>query len=166
MALGRYDQRKNYEEAEADAIGTEYLRADLLPAAEAAKVRALLLKYLDQRVLFYGTSAQQLSLINTQTAKLQAELWSTVQARASCWPSLKACARTTSASRCARSRRNRHRRRCMQWPRITEAAFSLLGGRHAQRSRLRLTPSPSRRRACVARALTARRGTASSYERS
>jgi hypothetical protein len=54
MALGRYDLRKNYEEAEANAIGTEYLRADLLPAAEAAKVRALLLKYLDQRVLFYG----------------------------------------------------------------------------------------------------------------
>ena len=32
MAIGRYDQRKNYEEAEANAIGTEYLRADLLPA--------------------------------------------------------------------------------------------------------------------------------------
>ena len=30
MALGRYDQRKNYEEEEANAIGTEYLRADLL----------------------------------------------------------------------------------------------------------------------------------------
>jgi hypothetical protein len=25
MALGRYEQRKNYEEAEANAIGTEYL---------------------------------------------------------------------------------------------------------------------------------------------
>ena len=32
MAIGRYDQRKNYEEAEANAIGTEYLRAGLLPA--------------------------------------------------------------------------------------------------------------------------------------
>jgi hypothetical protein len=31
MAISRYDQRKNYEEAEANAIGTEYLRADLLP---------------------------------------------------------------------------------------------------------------------------------------
>ena len=26
MAIDRYDQRKNYEEAEANAIGTEYLR--------------------------------------------------------------------------------------------------------------------------------------------
>ena len=31
MAIGRYDQRKNYEEAEANAIGTEYVRAGLLP---------------------------------------------------------------------------------------------------------------------------------------
>ena len=36
MAISRYDQRKNYEEAEANAIGTEYVRADLLPAADAA----------------------------------------------------------------------------------------------------------------------------------
>ncbi len=49
MAVSRYDQRKNYEEAEANAIGTEYVRADLLPAADAAKVRALLRSYLDQR---------------------------------------------------------------------------------------------------------------------
>ena len=55
MATNRYDQRKNYEEAEANAIGTEYVRADLLPAADAARVRALLGKYLDQRVLFYTT---------------------------------------------------------------------------------------------------------------
>src|SRR5271154_6615364 len=41
MAMSRYDQRKTYEEAEANAIGTEYVRADLLPAADAAKVRAL-----------------------------------------------------------------------------------------------------------------------------
>jgi len=31
MAINRYEQRKNYEEAEANAIGTEYVRADLLP---------------------------------------------------------------------------------------------------------------------------------------
>src|SRR5450631_4794232 len=40
MAISRYDQRKNYEEAEANAIGTEFVRADLLPAMDAAKVRA------------------------------------------------------------------------------------------------------------------------------
>lgn len=33
MAVSRYQQRKDYEEAEANAIGTEFLRADLLPPA-------------------------------------------------------------------------------------------------------------------------------------
>ena len=40
MAVSR--QRKNYEEEEANAIGTEYVRADLLPAPDGAKVRNLL----------------------------------------------------------------------------------------------------------------------------
>jgi hypothetical protein len=79
MAVGRYDQRKNYEEAEANAIGTEYLRADLLPAADAAKVRELLKKYIDQRVLFYTVRSQRrLSKINDDTAELQNHLWSAV----------------------------------------------------------------------------------------
>src|SRR5208283_3846110 len=50
MAVTRYDLRKNYEEAEANAIGTEYVRADLLPAADAVSVRELLRRYLDQRI--------------------------------------------------------------------------------------------------------------------
>src|SRR5208282_4365028 len=54
MSIGRYEQRKNYEEAEANAIGTEYVRAGLLPGADAARVRALLRNFLDQRVLFYN----------------------------------------------------------------------------------------------------------------
>jgi len=79
MATNRYDQRKNYEEEEANAIGTEYLRADLLPAAEADKIRVLLRKYTFQRVLFYNThDTQQLAQINARIAQLQAELWSVV----------------------------------------------------------------------------------------
>jgi hypothetical protein len=81
MATSRYDQRKNYEEAEANAIGTEYVRADLLPSAEAARVRALLSDYLDQRVLFYQNHDEdRLRQINDATVKLQADLWSTIQA--------------------------------------------------------------------------------------
>src|SRR5436190_4291960 len=79
MAISRYDQRKNYEEAEANAIGTEYVRADLLPVGDAAKVRALLKRYIDQRVLFYTTRCEQsLTKINTDTAELQNELWASV----------------------------------------------------------------------------------------
>ena len=87
MATSRYDQRKNYEEAEANAIGTEYLRADLLPAADAARVRALLLSYLDQRVLFYTIrDEQQIRQINARTAILQTELWSAVAVPAAAQP--------------------------------------------------------------------------------
>jgi hypothetical protein len=87
MAISRYDQRKNYEEEEANAIGTEYLRADLLPSADAAKVRALLKAYLDQRILFYeARDKQRLLQINAKTAQLQGELWSAVHAPAASQP--------------------------------------------------------------------------------
>jgi hypothetical protein len=87
MAITRYDLRKNYEEAEANAIGTEYVRADLLPAAAAPRVRLLLRKYLDQRVLFYRTRrAPQLRQINADTAQLQSELWSAVSPSAAAVP--------------------------------------------------------------------------------
>ena len=85
MAVSRYDQRKNYEEVEANAIGTEYVRADLLPATDAARVRELLRKYLDQRVLFYTTrdlttrDRNRLAKIATDTPSLQGELWSAVR---------------------------------------------------------------------------------------
>jgi hypothetical protein len=83
MALSRYDQRKNYEEAEANAIGTEYVRADLLPAPDVAAMRALLRRYLEQRLLFYVTRDEhQLQQIEGQTEKLQAEMWSAVRAPA------------------------------------------------------------------------------------
>lgn len=79
MAVTRYDQRKNYEEAEANAIGTEYVRADLLSAEDAANVRELLRRYVDQRVAFYlARRQQQISQINADTEKLQAELWSAI----------------------------------------------------------------------------------------
>jgi len=87
MAISRYDQRKNYEEAEANAIGTEYVRAGLLPAADAATLRTLLKKYLDQRILFYTTrNTQRLQQINADTAKLQADLWATLQGPAAANP--------------------------------------------------------------------------------
>jgi hypothetical protein len=80
MAISRYDQRKNYEEAEANAIGTEYLRAELLPADAASRVQALLAQYLDQRILFYQAGlSTRLDTINNTTAQLQTDLWSTVR---------------------------------------------------------------------------------------
>ncbi len=87
MAVNRYDQRKNYEEAEANAIGTEWVRAGLLPAADKARMRETLARYLDQRILFYTVrDARELGQIGAETAKLQAELWSAVQTAAAAQP--------------------------------------------------------------------------------
>lgn len=80
MAIGRYDQRKNYEEDEANAIGTEYVRAALLPDVDATRARKLLRSYLEQRILFYKTrDLARLDEINASISQLQKNLWSTVQ---------------------------------------------------------------------------------------
>ncbi|HWE22964.1 MAG TPA: hypothetical protein VG496_03390 [Myxococcales bacterium] len=87
MAVSRYDLRKSREEAEANAIGTEYLRADLLTPTDAARVRALLKRYLEQRILFYQTSdANRLARIDASTAQLQEDLWLAVRSPAAANP--------------------------------------------------------------------------------
>jgi hypothetical protein len=84
MAISRYEQRKNYEAEEANAIGTEYARGDVLPAGDAQRLRALLAQYTKQRILFYEAShAEQLRRVNADTAQLQKELWSAVVGPAS-----------------------------------------------------------------------------------
>lgn len=87
MAVNRYDQRKNLEEAEANAIGTAYVRADMLPAADGAKVRTLLKGYLDQRIQYYVTrDLDQVREIDVLTARLQGDLWSAIRAPAKANP--------------------------------------------------------------------------------
>ena len=87
MAITRYDQRKNYEREEANAIGTEFLRADLLPAEDAGKVRASLIKYVQQRVLFYTVDDEAgLARIESETANLENGLWQTVMRAANANP--------------------------------------------------------------------------------
>jgi len=87
MATTRYDLRKTYEEAEANAIGTEYVRAGLLPQAEATRVQNMLLTYTDLRIAFYRTrNDHELQQINADTAKLQDQMWATVQAPALAQP--------------------------------------------------------------------------------
>lgn len=87
MATNRYDQRKNFEEAEANAIGTEILRADLIPAADAANVRRLLGEYLDQRIQFYtNTDDTVRARIDQRTGQLEADLWAAVRGPAAAQP--------------------------------------------------------------------------------
>jgi hypothetical protein len=87
MAVSRYDQRKNLEEGEANAIGTEYARADLMGESAAAGVRGSLKRYLDQRILFYLTADPgRLRQIGADTDKLSAELWAFARSNALAQP--------------------------------------------------------------------------------
>jgi hypothetical protein len=81
MALTRYDQRKNLEEEEANALGTEFVRADLLPAAEAARLRVQLRDYADLRVRYFTLRrGDELDQVNARTAALQGQMWTLVSA--------------------------------------------------------------------------------------
>jgi hypothetical protein len=87
MALTRYDQRKDYEEAEANAIGTAYLRAGLLPPADADHVKGLLKKYTDLRIRFYEERREDnVAGIDDDTLHVQNELWSVVEPVAALQP--------------------------------------------------------------------------------
>ena len=79
MAINRHDQREIFEEGEANAIGTEYLRADLLPPKAAAATKDLLLQYTDQRILFYSRqSPEKIEEIRNKTDQLQNALWNEI----------------------------------------------------------------------------------------
>lgn len=87
MAISRYDLRKNYEEQEANAIGTEYVRVDMMPAASSS-LKTALKRYTDLRIAFYETKDQQKEQqIDTETAQLQNEMWSAVSKEAQLQPS-------------------------------------------------------------------------------
>ena len=87
MAITRYDLRRNYEEAEANAIGTEYVRVRLLPPADAARLQVQLKRYTDLRIAFYKTrDRDELQQINADTAQLQTDMWNAVQTPALAQP--------------------------------------------------------------------------------
>lgn len=76
-ALSRFDSRRIAVVEEANAIGTAYLRIDLLPASAQPGVRDSLRAYTDSRIATYrklpDIAAAQHELVHSQ--QLQAELW-------------------------------------------------------------------------------------------
>ena len=88
MALSSYDRRNILEAQEANAIGMEYARTDLLSPADAVIVRGLLKNYIDQRISNYTSrNERRVRQIAAQTAQLQTEMWSAVAASAAAQPS-------------------------------------------------------------------------------
>lgn len=79
-AVSNYDQRKATEAEEANAIGTELLRTDLLSDNNAALARAELIKYLDLRIAYYRLhDKEELATLEKETGLAQAKLWQVIK---------------------------------------------------------------------------------------
>ena len=74
LAASRFDARREVVLDEANAIGTTYLRAALLPAPIAADSRNLLREYVDVRLA--GTQAGNVEQAITKSEELHGRLWS------------------------------------------------------------------------------------------
>jgi len=123
MAINRYDQRKTFEAEEADAIRTELVRVELLPAAEAASASALLRRYTDERILFYTTRGPQRQQIDVATAQLQADLWSAIRPAAVAEPT---AMRALIVSGMTDVLNSQGHTQAAWWNRIPIAAWSLM----------------------------------------
>ncbi|HVJ39536.1 MAG TPA: hypothetical protein VM687_17255 [Stenotrophomonas sp.] len=77
LALNRYDSRRELVVKEANALGTTWLRTDLLPPQERARMQDVLRRYVDARVSFGLARTSEEELVRYhQTELLQNELWS------------------------------------------------------------------------------------------
>ena len=88
MAVTRYETRRELVLREANAIGTTYLRASFLPETNAKAIEDLLRHYVDARLSFYtaGSDSAKITLAQSETARLQRELWShTIDAAKEAW---------------------------------------------------------------------------------
>lgn len=85
MAVSHYDLRRHYEEVEANAISTEYLRSELFPSGDSSAIKELLKQYVGLRIIFYTVSPfnardkRRLHEASTQTEQLQSHMWSLVE---------------------------------------------------------------------------------------
>lgn len=81
LALGRYDERRNLVLKEANALGTTWLRTDLLETEDANRVRAILRSYVDARVDFANAKDAKAEVeAFSRTVLIQNQLWTAVVA--------------------------------------------------------------------------------------
>lgn len=78
MAQGRYDARRDLVLSEANAIGTVYLRAQLIGGAHGAAIMQVLPDYTRLRISYVDDAADaaQISAVHARVAALQQQMWS------------------------------------------------------------------------------------------
>jgi CDP-diglyceride synthetase len=84
MAVSRYDQRKQLEIAEANNLGTLWLRTSVLSDSARDAERSLMRRYLPVRMEFLegGRSSERIARSLQQTGQLQTEMWRIASAEA------------------------------------------------------------------------------------
>jgi hypothetical protein len=79
MSIARYDLRKALEEAEANALGTLYMRVEILPEANKTSIQKNLRIYAQERINYYSTvDSTDLQKTSSTIAKIQGDLWSEI----------------------------------------------------------------------------------------
>lgn len=84
MASDRFDTRRGLVLAEANSIGTTYLRAGYLPEPASSEIRALLREYVPLRIATNDLTDVRVRL--ARSADLQGKLWSIAEALARATP--------------------------------------------------------------------------------
>jgi hypothetical protein len=79
-AVGRFDAHRTLAVQEANAIGTAYLRLDLLPVNTQPEMRQLFRDYTSSRLHLYDSVGEEVS---PESARLQVEIWQKAVAGAS-----------------------------------------------------------------------------------
>jgi hypothetical protein len=82
-AAGRYETRLDLEQREANALGTAYMRIDLLEPAAQAPMRDLFRRYVDARLALYNVGTvdgEELRLRHQDNDRVQNEIWRTLTA--------------------------------------------------------------------------------------
>jgi hypothetical protein len=80
MAVDRYEERRHLVVQEANAIGTAYLRAQLLDQPHRARLSQLLVDYTDNRIVLASASAGQLEGQMAENDRLLTTIWAAVAA--------------------------------------------------------------------------------------
>jgi hypothetical protein len=84
MAVSRFDVRRQLVRDEANAIGTTYLRCQLIPSPEGPELVGLVREYVDAKLHYFdaGVDPDHLRASRERTGQLQKDLWSRAAAYA------------------------------------------------------------------------------------
>ncbi len=81
MATQRFEDRKRILIGEANAIGTAYLRTQVVDNPTGDEIRALMRQYIDERIALYDvTEPSRVEAVEQASAVLQQQIWSRVMA--------------------------------------------------------------------------------------